>query len=281
MKGGDALGHCSADYSRAGGGRPARCDHTSGNRGVDAVARPTRFVLRPLSRREPGSFANAIVVLYSVSALLGAVLYLSFRVHIRPDLERAGHWPALGVFDLKEHFVSIGLALLPAYWVCWRQQRTDHPCRTPAALTLILAFIVWWSFLIGHVLNNIMGFGDDATSMVSQVRICIRNCLCDALRGRGRARPRAVHRLSIDFASCFWALIIRETAWGRRWGGFMPAMYWYGWTATAALGALIFGIGAAFLPERWSRPFWSGWLWVIPVAAMIGCVYLTLPWFRL
>jgi len=107
----------------------------------------------------PGSFANAIVVLYSVSALLGAVLYLSFRVHIRPDLERAGHWPALGVFDLKEHFVSIGLALLPAYWVCWRQQRTFEPSRTPAALTLILAFIVWWSFLIGHVLNNIMGFG--------------------------------------------------------------------------------------------------------------------------
>ena len=24
-----------------------------------------------------------------------------------------------------------------------------------------------------------------------------------------------------------------------------------------------------------------GWLWVLPVAAMIGCVYLTLPWFRL
>jgi hypothetical protein len=107
----------------------------------------------------PGSFANAVVVLYSVSALLGAVLYLPFRIHIRPDLERAAHWSALGVFDLKEHFVSIGLALLPAYWVCWRQPRTDEPSRTPAALTLILAFIVWWSFLIGHVLNNIMGFG--------------------------------------------------------------------------------------------------------------------------
>ena len=60
-----------------------------------------------------------------------------------------------------------------------------------------------------------------------------------------------------------------------------PAMYWYGWTATAALGALVFGVVAALLPERWSRPFWSGWLWVTPVAAMIGCVYLTLPWFRL
>ena len=107
----------------------------------------------------PGSFANAIVVLYAVSALLGAVLYLSFRTDIRPDLERAGQWQALGLFDLKEHFVSIGLALLPAYWVCWRQQRTDEPSRTPAALTLLLAFIVWWSFLIGHILNNIMGFG--------------------------------------------------------------------------------------------------------------------------
>ena len=64
--------------------------------------------------------------------------------------------------------------------------------------------------------------------------------------------------------------------------GFLaPAMHWYGWTATAALSALIFGLGAALLPERWSRPFWSGWLWVTAVAAMIGCIYLTLPWFRL
>ena len=68
----------------------------------------------------PSSFANAIVVLYVVSTLLGGTVYLNFRVDIRPDLERAGHWQALGFFDLKEHFVAIGLALLPAYWVCWQ-----------------------------------------------------------------------------------------------------------------------------------------------------------------
>ena len=60
-----------------------------------------------------------------------------------------------------------------------------------------------------------------------------------------------------------------------------PAMYWYGWTATAALGALVFGLVAALLPERRTRWFWAGWLWVIPVAAMSACVYLTMPWFRL
>jgi hypothetical protein len=98
-------------------------------------------------------------VLYAVSALLGATLYLYFRVDVRPELERAAHWPALGVFDIKEHFVSIGLALLPAYWICWRRPLADEPAHTRIALTSILAVIVWWGFLVGHVLNDIMGFG--------------------------------------------------------------------------------------------------------------------------
>ena len=105
------------------------------------------------------SFANAVVVLYAVSALLGGIVYLYFRVDIRPDLERAGHWQALGLFDIKEHFVAIGLALLPAYWVCWRRSGNEDPTRTRAVLTSIIAFIVWWGFLAGHVTNNIRGFG--------------------------------------------------------------------------------------------------------------------------
>jgi len=60
-----------------------------------------------------------------------------------------------------------------------------------------------------------------------------------------------------------------------------PAMYWYGWSATAALGALLPGLAAAWLPERWTRRAWSGWLCVLPVAAMIACIYLTMPWFRI
>ena len=60
-----------------------------------------------------------------------------------------------------------------------------------------------------------------------------------------------------------------------------PAMYWYGWAATAALGALVAGLLAAALPERWARAIWPGWLWIVPVTAMLGSVYLTLPWFSL
>ena len=107
----------------------------------------------------PPRTLTPFVVLYAVSTLLGGIVYLYFRVDIRPDLERAGHWQTLGLFDIKEHFVAIGLALLPAYWICWRRQRAGESTRTRAALTSILAFIVWWSFLIGHVANNIRGFG--------------------------------------------------------------------------------------------------------------------------
>jgi hypothetical protein len=123
-----------------------------------AGARPGSFFGR--FRTVPAaSFANAVIVLYVAAALLGGIVYLYFRVDIRPGLEQAGYWQTLGLFDIKEHFVSIGLALLPAYWVCWRRPRADEPARMRAALTSILAFIVWWSFLIGHVANNIMGFG--------------------------------------------------------------------------------------------------------------------------
>ena len=37
---------------------------------------------------------------------------------------------------------------------------------------------------------------------------------------------------------------------------------------------------ATLLPDRWWRGFWLGWVWVTPLIAMIGRVYLTIPWFR-
>ncbi len=122
-----------------------------------ARARPGSFFGR--FRTVPsGTFTNAIIVLYSVTAILGAIVYLYFRVDIRPALEQANRWEALGFFDLKEHFIAIGLALLPAYYACWRQSN-EESARMRMALTSMLAFIVWWSFLVGHVMNDIRGFG--------------------------------------------------------------------------------------------------------------------------
>jgi hypothetical protein len=59
-----------------------------------------------------------------------------------------------------------------------------------------------------------------------------------------------------------------------------PEMWWYGWTATAAVGAFVVGLVAALLPDRWMHRVWSGWLWLIPCFAMVECVFLAVPWFR-
>jgi hypothetical protein len=118
-----------------------------------------RSFFRRFRAVQPAGFASAIVVLYLAAAVLGAIVYLSFKTDIQPDLERDRHWHALGFFDLKEDFVSIGSGLLLAYWISWRRPIARGDGRTAVALTTILAFIVWWSFLVGHVVNDIMGFG--------------------------------------------------------------------------------------------------------------------------
>jgi hypothetical protein len=128
-----------------------------------AACAPSRT--EPLSffdrfRTVPGAaFTNAVVVLYLVTWLLGAIVYLYFKVDVQPNLERDRHWHAMGYLDLKEDFVAIGLGLLPPYWFCWRRSVDGQNAPIRAAVTILLAFSIWWSFLVGHVVNNIGGFG--------------------------------------------------------------------------------------------------------------------------
>jgi hypothetical protein len=105
------------------------------------------------------SYANAIVALYVCTFLLGAVIYPEFRISIRGVLEELDTPAAMGSFELKEHFAVVGLALLPAYRYFWRAPLAAEDATTRKALTAIIAFIVWWNFLVGHVVNNFRGYG--------------------------------------------------------------------------------------------------------------------------
>jgi len=110
-------------------------------------------------RSVPGaSYANAMVVLYVLTFVLGGIIYTEYRIAVRTVVEQLELWPQTGAFELKEHFAAVGLAILPAYWHYWRAPAGGQ-ARTRDVLTLLLAFIVWWNFLVGHILNNIRGFG--------------------------------------------------------------------------------------------------------------------------
>lgn len=107
------------------------------------------------------AYPNAVVLLFVLTFLLGAIIYPDFRVDVRAiwDVERPS---ATGSFEIKEHYGAIALGLLPGYWASWRLQSSsmqDEPRLLLARklLTLWLTLLVWSDFLLGHILNNIQG----------------------------------------------------------------------------------------------------------------------------
>jgi hypothetical protein len=103
------------------------------------------------------SYAGPIVVLFLLTAVGGALLYPQYRIDVRTTLEDLQLRSANGVFEIKEHLVALGLGMLPAYWLFWRTPLASDQATSRRYMTWLLAFIVWWGFLIGHVLNNIKG----------------------------------------------------------------------------------------------------------------------------
>jgi hypothetical protein len=102
-------------------------------------------------------YTNANIALFLATAILGSIIYPVYRLSVRTYLENARLYQATGSFELKEQFVAVGLGMLPLYWLLWRRppEAGGKPARI--AVTLILCFIVWYGFLVGHVLNNIRG----------------------------------------------------------------------------------------------------------------------------
>jgi hypothetical protein len=105
------------------------------------------------------TYTNAIIALFVVTAILGAIVYTEYRITVRIMLQDYRMHRPEGAFELKEHVLAIGLGLLPAYWYYWRPALAKEYAATRAVVTSMLAVIVWDSFLTGHVLNDIRGFG--------------------------------------------------------------------------------------------------------------------------
>jgi hypothetical protein len=105
------------------------------------------------------TFTMAVVSLYVAQVALGALIYPSYRLNVRIPFEEMSMGWAVGLFELKEHFAGIGLGLLPLYFANWQRQSSSCHRRDRIAITVLLSFIVWWEFLVGHVLNNIRGLG--------------------------------------------------------------------------------------------------------------------------
>jgi hypothetical protein len=125
---------------------------------VRQVAGSANFVTRFRSVRGAG-YATAICVLWIVTFIFGAWIYTKYRMHVRIPIEQQGFWKTQGVFELKEHLATIGLGVLPVYWLFWKNAMNAEYDSARRWLTVTLAAMCWYMFLVGHIVNNVRGFG--------------------------------------------------------------------------------------------------------------------------
>ena len=135
---------------------------------LGAITHQAAAVLWPISGRAHGivrrfravssdTYVGAVIALYLVTMALGSVIYTHYTISARIALIQLQFWKPYGMFEIKEHFAAIGLGILPLYWILWRAPNLG--VRARAVVTTVLATIVWWNFLVGHIINNIRGFG--------------------------------------------------------------------------------------------------------------------------
>ena len=127
-----------------------------------AVLMPARQVAGGFMDRSPvpaASYATLVAVVYVLQALMGAWIYIKYRTYVRIPMEELRHFWTVGSFELKEHVVTMGLGILPAYWYFWQQPTSAEHAIVRKWVTVFLALCVWYSFVVGHVANDFRGVG--------------------------------------------------------------------------------------------------------------------------
>jgi len=113
----------------------------------------TRFRAVPAA-----GYATAVCVLWVLTFLVGSYIYTKYRIYVRIPIEQGGYYKTGGFFDFKEHVATIGLVLLPGYWYFWKNAQNPEYDNARKGVTLVLAVMCWFLFIVGHVLNNTRGF---------------------------------------------------------------------------------------------------------------------------
>jgi hypothetical protein len=107
----------------------------------------------------PGLYSNAVIISYVLTMVLGDVVYGPYRVDVKTMLFDLQLWSWNGVFEIKEHLVAVGFFLLLPYRILWQLPLEPELARSRRLLTTLLAAIVWYALIAGHLLNNLKGVG--------------------------------------------------------------------------------------------------------------------------
>ncbi len=97
---------------------------------------------------------------YVIVYVLGALIYPAFRVYIRADyFDPTLPW-ATGLFEVKEHWGAVGLALFFVYYLLrksFQPQTEADKLWFYVPLCVLLNVIVWYKVVVGCYLSLLKG----------------------------------------------------------------------------------------------------------------------------
>jgi hypothetical protein len=107
-------------------------------------------------------YARVVAIAYVATFALGALLYPSYRVHVR-GLYLDHHAPAYaGLFDLKEVYASLTLTVAVAIGaLASTRSLADAPwlVRVYAVMSAIVCAVVWFNVIAGLLVTSVRGVG--------------------------------------------------------------------------------------------------------------------------
>lgn len=117
---------------------------------------------RFLHERLEKTYAKVVSVAYAITFALGALLYPTYRVHVRGTyLDR--HAPAYaGLFDVKEVYASLTLTVaiaLGALALTLRPSESKELTRVYAVMSLVVCGVVWFNVIAGLLVVSVRGIG--------------------------------------------------------------------------------------------------------------------------
>ena len=115
-----------------------------------------RFARQNLELR----YVKVSLLAYIVVYIFGVLIYPAFRIYIRGDyFDPQLPW-ATGLFEVKEHWAAIGLALFFVYYFLRKNFKpSDETCKLflYVPLCFLLNIILWYTVIVGSFLSLLKG----------------------------------------------------------------------------------------------------------------------------
>ena len=212
------------------------------------------------------AYAGPIVVLFVLTATLGAFLYPQYRVDVRVLLEDTNSRSANGIFEIKEHFIAVGFGALPIYWQSWRTPLAPESATDPTLSDLDSGVLRLVGLRRRSPRQQFQGAAASLSEGLSRVKMFLPACSAPSTTpasGRSTGRCSTTTRKRARF------YLTAHADDG-------PAILWYGWLATAALMSIPV---ALLVPRRIADRVWNELSWLVVVGSIVAIFIHESRWF--